>query len=218
MRQNTGKPRGLPANHRKRAPSGRLRATHSAGGGGQRPRVLPAGAADQRHPGAEAGRRAATRRGSRRRGACSPTCTCSSRTGMMLLDVPAAQAEATLARLEQFLFSEDVKLGSLAGALDERVGARARGRRGARAVARRRRGAWRVGASITTSTSAFAGESLVLAAIDQLGGPGLLRLPQRRPSAARSWRRSKRPGARQVARRRSRPHASKPATRSSAST
>src|SRR6478609_6885499 len=34
--------------------------------------------------------------------------------GMML---PAAQAEATLARLEQFLFSEDVKLGSLAGAL-----------------------------------------------------------------------------------------------------
>jgi len=37
--------------------------------------------------------------------------------GMMLLDVPAAQADATLARLEQFLFSEDVKLGSLAGAL-----------------------------------------------------------------------------------------------------
>ena len=37
--------------------------------------------------------------------------------GMILLDVPAAQADATAARLEQFLFSEDVKLGSLAGAL-----------------------------------------------------------------------------------------------------
>ena len=37
--------------------------------------------------------------------------------GMILLDVPAAQAEATAARLEQFLFSEDVKIGSLAGAL-----------------------------------------------------------------------------------------------------
>ena len=37
--------------------------------------------------------------------------------GMMLLDVPAAQGEATAARLDQFLFSEDVKLGSLAGAL-----------------------------------------------------------------------------------------------------
>jgi hypothetical protein len=35
----------------------------------------------------------------------------------MILDVPAEQAEATCARLEQFLFSEDVKLGSLVGAL-----------------------------------------------------------------------------------------------------
>jgi folate-binding protein YgfZ len=36
---------------------------------------------------------------------------------MILLDVPAAQAEATLQRLDQFLFSEDVRLGSMAETL-----------------------------------------------------------------------------------------------------
>src|SRR5688500_17732191 len=34
--------------------------------------------------------------------------------GMILLDLPAEQAAATLARLEQFLFAEDVRLESLA--------------------------------------------------------------------------------------------------------
>lgn len=36
---------------------------------------------------------------------------------MILLDVPEAQADATLERLDQFLFSEDVQLQSLAGVL-----------------------------------------------------------------------------------------------------
>jgi folate-binding protein YgfZ len=37
--------------------------------------------------------------------------------GMVLLDVPAEVAAATLERLDQFLFSEDVKLGSMADVL-----------------------------------------------------------------------------------------------------
>jgi folate-binding protein YgfZ len=36
---------------------------------------------------------------------------------MILLDVPAAELEATLARLDQFLFSEDVQLADMAGSL-----------------------------------------------------------------------------------------------------
>jgi folate-binding protein YgfZ len=37
---------------------------------------------------------------------------------MILLDVPAELADATMARLDQFLFSEDVRLESLAGTLE----------------------------------------------------------------------------------------------------
>ena len=37
--------------------------------------------------------------------------------GMLLLDVPADLADATLARLEQFVFTEDVKIGSFAQSL-----------------------------------------------------------------------------------------------------
>ena len=36
--------------------------------------------------------------------------------GMILLDVPAETAEATRERLEQFIFTEDVQVDSLAGA------------------------------------------------------------------------------------------------------
>ena len=36
---------------------------------------------------------------------------------MILLDVPAAELEATLARLDQFLFSEDVQLADMAASL-----------------------------------------------------------------------------------------------------
>ncbi len=91
--------------------------------------------------------------------------------GMLLLDVPAAQTEATMGRLEQFLFSEDVKLGSLAGALAtvwvHGPGAPAvleRSLEGASGL-----GEWPI---YRHSHVAFAGESLVLARIDQLGVPG----------------------------------------------
>jgi folate-binding protein YgfZ len=91
--------------------------------------------------------------------------------GMMLLDVPAAQAEATAARLEQFLFSEDVKIGSLAGALTTLW---VHGPAASAALERTLDGAsgltdW---AQYHHEHVGFAGESLVLARIDQLGVPG----------------------------------------------
>ena len=91
--------------------------------------------------------------------------------GMMLLDVPAAQADATLARFEQFLFSEDVKLGSLAGAL---TSVWVHGPGAASALERSLDGvsglaAW---APYHHEHVGFAGESLVVARIDQLGVPG----------------------------------------------
>src|ERR1044071_5944048 len=91
--------------------------------------------------------------------------------GMMLLDVPAAQAEATAARLEQFLFSEDVKLGSLAGALTT---VWVHGPAAAAALERSLDGASGLSAwaQYHHQHVGFAGESLVLARIDQLGVPG----------------------------------------------
>jgi folate-binding protein YgfZ len=91
--------------------------------------------------------------------------------GMMLLDLPAAQADATLARLDHFLFSEDVKLGSLAGAL---TSVWVHGPAAAAAIERSLDGAngldaW---AQHHHEHVGFAGESLVLARIDQLGVPG----------------------------------------------
>ena len=91
--------------------------------------------------------------------------------GMMLLDVPAAQAEATAARLDQFLFSEDVKLGSLAGALTT---VWVHGPGAAAALEKSLDGAagldgW---AQHHHEHVGFAGESLVLARIDQLAVPG----------------------------------------------
>jgi folate-binding protein YgfZ len=91
--------------------------------------------------------------------------------GMMLLDVPAAQAEATVARLEQFLFSEDVKLGSLAGALTTLW---VHGPGAAAALERSLDGAAGLDAwpQCHHEHVGFAGESLVLARIDQLAVPG----------------------------------------------
>ena len=91
--------------------------------------------------------------------------------GMILLDVPAAQADATAARLEQFLFSEDVKLGSLAGALATLW---VHGPGAASALERALDGASGLGdwAQYRHAHAAFAGESLVLARIDQLAVPG----------------------------------------------
>jgi tRNA-modifying protein YgfZ len=91
--------------------------------------------------------------------------------GMMLLDLPAAQVEATAARLEQFLFSEDVKLGSLAGALTTLW---VHGPAAASVLERSLDGAAGLGewAQCHHEHVGFAGESLVLARIDQLGVPG----------------------------------------------
>ena len=91
--------------------------------------------------------------------------------GMMLLDVPASQAEATAARLDQFLFSEDVKLGSLAGALTT---VWVHGPAAASALERSLDGAAGLGAwqQYHHEHVGFAGESLVLARIDQLAVPG----------------------------------------------
>jgi folate-binding protein YgfZ len=91
--------------------------------------------------------------------------------GMILLDVPAGQADATAARLEQFLFSEDVKLGSLAGALATLW---VHGPGAASALERALDGASGLGdwPQYRHAHVAFAGESLVLARIDQLAVPG----------------------------------------------
>ena len=91
--------------------------------------------------------------------------------GMLLIDVPAAQAEATMARLEQFLFSEDVKVGSLAGAL---ATVWVHGPGAPAALEQSLDGASGLGEwpHYRHSHVAFAGESLVLARIDQLGVPG----------------------------------------------
>jgi folate-binding protein YgfZ len=91
--------------------------------------------------------------------------------GMILLDVPAAQAEPTAARLEQFLFSEDVKLGSLAGALGT---VWIHGPGAANALERVLDGVNGLGAwgGYHHEHVGFSGESLVLARIDQLGVPG----------------------------------------------
>ncbi len=91
--------------------------------------------------------------------------------GMILLDVPADQAEPTAARLEQFLFSEDVKLGSLVGALTT---VRLHGPGAPAALERALDGvsglaAW---APYHHEHVGFGGESLVLARIDQLAVPG----------------------------------------------
>jgi len=91
--------------------------------------------------------------------------------GMMLLDVPAAQAEPTAARLEQFLFSEDVKLGSLAGALTT-LWVHGPGAAGALEVSLdgiAGLGGW---GAYHHQHVGFGGESLVVARIDQLGVPG----------------------------------------------
>lgn len=91
--------------------------------------------------------------------------------GMMLLDLPAAEAEATLARLDQYLFSEDVKLGSLAGALTtvwvHGPGAAAALEKSLDGVSAL--GGWR---QYHHEHVGFGGESLVLVRIDQLGVPG----------------------------------------------
>ena len=76
-----------------------------------------------------------------------------------------------MARLEQFLFSEDVKLGSLAGALAT-VWVHGPGAPGALEQSLDGASGLREWPQYRHGHVAFAGESLVLARIDQLGVPG----------------------------------------------
>jgi folate-binding protein YgfZ len=90
---------------------------------------------------------------------------------MILLDVPAAQTEPTLARLEQFLFSEDVQLGSMAETL---ASVWLHGAGAAACLERVLDGA----AGLNSWTQyrhdqvQFGPDTVVLARIDQLGVPG----------------------------------------------
>ena len=90
---------------------------------------------------------------------------------MILLDVPAAAAPATLERLEQFLFSEDVRIESLADAI---TGVWIHGGRAAATLQATLEGAkgpddW---AAYQHTQLEFEGEPVSVARIDQLGVPG----------------------------------------------
>jgi folate-binding protein YgfZ len=91
--------------------------------------------------------------------------------GMILLDVPSQTAMATVERLEQFIFSEDVRVGSMADSLagvwihgPEAAGALERTLEGASALAE-----W---PAYRHSQFEIAGQPVSVARIDQLGVPG----------------------------------------------
>jgi folate-binding protein YgfZ len=91
--------------------------------------------------------------------------------GMMLLDLPASTAEATLARLDQFHFGEDVTLSALSGSLTSLW---LHGPRAAAALETAIQGAagletW---AQYQHQPLQFQGQPVVVARIDQLGVPG----------------------------------------------
>ena len=92
---------------------------------------------------------------------------------MMLLDVPAAQLQPTLERLDQFLFSEDVQLADLSGSL---AGVWVHGPEAAAVVAATIEGLeapsrW---SDYRNARGTFAGEPIVAARVDQLGVPGFV--------------------------------------------
>ena len=89
---------------------------------------------------------------------------------MILLDVPASMRETVLQKLDQFIFSEDVQVGDLTGALRE-VGVHGPGAAAAveRVVELRGLEGW---APYTNARADFAGTPVVVARIDQLGVPG----------------------------------------------
>ena len=90
---------------------------------------------------------------------------------MILLDVPAELVDAIVARLDQFLFSEDVRLASLSGSL---CGVWIHGPRAAATLS----GAISGAAALDTWSEyqharlEFAGSPVVVARISQLGVPG----------------------------------------------
>jgi folate-binding protein YgfZ len=89
---------------------------------------------------------------------------------MILLDLPAGEADATLARLDQFLFSEDVQLSALDGSLSA---VRLHGPAAAgivdRAVAGIDAASW---SNYQLAKGRFQEGPVVVARIDQLGVPG----------------------------------------------
>ncbi len=89
---------------------------------------------------------------------------------MMLLDVPVEQVSATLARLDQFLFAEDVRIEALAEAM---TGVWIHGPGAVAVVAQIVHG---IAASewnnYQHTTGTFDGNPVSVARIDQLGVPG----------------------------------------------
>ena len=90
---------------------------------------------------------------------------------LIVLDVPADQLDATLQRLDQFLFSEDVQLETLAGTLR---GVWVHGPEAPAVVERVLNGFSGVAAwpEYRNERGEFAGSPVVLARVDQLGVPG----------------------------------------------
>src|SRR5687768_3532043 len=91
--------------------------------------------------------------------------------GMILLDVPAATMAPTLERLEQFLFSEDVRIGSLADAL---TGVWVHGPQAAATIERTLDAARGLADWVNYQHTQleFGGEPVSVARIDQLGVSG----------------------------------------------
>jgi folate-binding protein YgfZ len=102
---------------------------------------------------------------------------------MMLLDVPAETVDATLARLEQFIFTEDVRVESLAESLS---GLWVHGPRAAETIARvdgagGDLGQWPV---YRHARSEFRGNPITVVRIDQIGVPGYCVYLEREHEAA----------------------------------
>jgi folate-binding protein YgfZ len=91
--------------------------------------------------------------------------------GMILLDLPAATTAATVERLDQFIFSEDVTVGSMADAL---TGVWVHGPAAAAALERSLEGARGVAEWQDYQHAQFEhhGQPVSVARIDQLGVPG----------------------------------------------
>ena len=92
-------------------------------------------------------------------------------SGMLLLDVPAGEASAVLARLDQFLFSEDVRIESLVEAM---TGVWLHGPQAAAVIERVIHGLaglanWK---DYQHDTASFDGNPVSVARIDQVGVPG----------------------------------------------
>jgi folate-binding protein YgfZ len=95
-------------------------------------------------------------------------------SGMILLDVPAGQASAVLARLDQFLFSEDVRIESMVEAM---TGVWVHGPKAASVIqqvvgADLKVGPYAEWPDYHHDTATFDGNPVSVARIDQLGVPG----------------------------------------------